>query len=830
MTDDPAAHEASAVAAGLCHHCGEILPARPVVRSLEGRSQAFCCQGCAAASEWIAGAELEGYYRLRSAAAGRVGDELPDLAVWDRADVQAEHSRSVDGGREITLLTDGMRCAACAWLIDRALRREPGVLDCGANAVTGRIRIAWDPARTALSAPLRRLAMLGYRPYLAGSEAAERERVRERRRWLLRLGIAGLGTLQAMMLAEALYLDFDNTMPEPTRDFFRWLTFLLSTPVVFYSGWPFLSGAMRELRERRLGMDVLIASSVLLAYFASLFETLRGGAHVWYDAAVMFVFLLLAARMLEQRARNVASAQVDALARARPAFATRERADGGRETVPLAALHPGDVVRVAAGESVPADGVLLDGALPGGDAPGDEAWFEEALLTGESAPVRRVPGDPVYAGTVCRERPARLHVTCTGTATRISQLARLVEQAQAHRPSLARTADRIGSRFVLGLLPVTVAVFAWWWHHEPSRALEVTLALLVISCPCALSLAVPAALAAAHGALARIGLLALRPDALDTLARATDMVFDKTGTLSDGRPLLAGVETFGIEPGQALRIAAALERDSGHPLAAAFAAEDTRSVVAGNVETVQGRGVQGTIEDDTWRLGRADFAAGRDDDGALWLGDGQRAVARFVLEERPRPDAGAALHDLRAQGLSLHLASGDGEAAVKRMADALGLAEVHARQSPEDKLALVHGLQAQGRIVAMVGDGLNDAPVLAGADVSIALGSGASLAHRAADLVTTGPGLRRIPAAVTLARRTQRIIRQNLAWAAIYNLLALPLAAAGLVTPWVAALGMAASSLLVTLNALRLARGAGIGDPSGAPAALPAPADPEANP
>ena len=824
MPADLAMRDASVVAAsGTCHHCGEILPASPVMQESGGRPRGFCCQGCAAAAEWIAAADLDGYYQLRSAGAGeggrgRVGDELPDLAVWDRADVQAGHSRAVEGGREITLLTDGMRCAACAWLIDRALRREAGVLDCGANAVTGRIRIAWDPGRTALSVPLRRLAMLGYRPYLAGSEALERARIRERRQWLLRLGIAGLGTLQAMMLAEALYLDFDNTMPVATRDFFRWLTFLLSTPVVFYSGWPFLSGAMRELRERRLGMDVLIAGSTLLAYFASLFETIRGGPHVWYDAAVMFVFLLLAARMLEQRARSVASAQVDALARARPAFATRELADGSRETVPLAALQPGDVARVAAGDAVPADGVLLRG-----DALDAEAWFEEALLTGESAPLRKVAGDAVYAGTVCRERPARLEVTCTGTATRISQLARLVEEAQAHRPALARTADRIGSRFVLGLLPVTVAVFAWWWHHEPSRALEVTLALLVISCPCALSLSVPAALAAAHGALARIGLLALRPDALDTLGRATDMVFDKTGTLSDGQPVLATVQVFdGASEAHALRIAAALERDSGHPLATAFARQCATPPAATQVETVPGRGVQGRVEDRPWRLGRADFAAGRDDDGALWLGDGNSASARFLLEERARPDATTALHALRAQGLRLHLASGDGEAAVRRMADALGLQQAHARQSPEDKLALVHGLQAQGRIVAMVGDGLNDAPVLAGADVSIAMGAGAPLAHRAADLVTTGGGLQRIPAALSLARRTSRVIRQNLAWAAAYNLLALPLAAAGLVTPWLAALGMAASSLVVTLNALRLARVAPAADSAGTSPAVAA--------
>jgi len=768
---------------------------------LGGSSHAFCCQGCAAAAEWIASADLGGYYRLRSANAARVGEDLPDLGVWDRADVQAQHSREIAGGREITLLTDGMRCAACAWLIDRALAREPGVIDCAANAVTGRIRIAWDPARTALSVPLQRLAMLGYRPYLAGSEAAEQQRTRERRRWLLRLGIAGVGMFQAMMMAEALYLDFNNTMPEPTRDFFRWLTFLLCTPVVFYSGWPFLSGAVRELRERRLGMDVLIASSTLLAYLASLVETIRGGPHVWYDAAVMFVFFLLIARMLEQRARSVASAQVDALARARPAFATRELADGSREAVPLAALGVGDVACVAAGEAVPADGVLL-----GED--GDEAWFEEALLTGESAPVRKLPGQPVYAGTVCRERPARLRVTLTGTATRLSQLARLVEQAQEHRPALARMADRIGSRFVLALLPVTVAVFLGWWHYQPERALEVTLALLVISCPCALSLAVPAALTSAHGALARIGLLALRPDAMDTLARATDIVFDKTGTLSDGRPVLATTQVLDarFDATAVLDIAAALERDSGHPLAAAFTLGDRGVLQAGQVEAVPGRGIQGMVEGQHWRLGRADFAAAQADDGVLWLGDGERATARFVLEERARDDAAQTLAALRAQGLRVHLASGDGDAAVQRMATALGLAEVHARQSPEDKLALVRRLQAEGRVVAMVGDGLNDAPVLAGADVSIAMGEGASLAHRAADLVTTGGGLLRIPAAITLARTTQRIIRQNLTWATGYNLLALPLAAAGWVTPWLAALGMALSSLIVTLNALRLSR------------------------
>src|SRR5690606_19301283 len=387
-------------------------------------------------------------------------------------------------------------------------------------------------------------------------------RAAQRKRGLLSMGSAGIGMMQAMMMAEALYLDFDSTMAPATRDFFRWLTFLLATPVVFYSGWPFLAGMWRELRARHVGMDTLIATSTLLAYFASLLETIRGGPHVWYDAAVMFVFLLLAARMLEQRARNVASAQVDALARARPAFATREAADGSRESVPLGDLRSGDVACIAVGDSVPADGVLLDA----------EAWFEESLLTGESGAVRKAPGALVYAGTVSREAPARIRITCTGPETRLSQLTRLVEEAQSHRPQLARLADDIGSRFVVSLLFVAVLVYLGWRIHDPSRAFEVTLALLVISCPCALSLAVPTALAAAHGSLARAGVLATRANAMETLATATDIVFDKTGTLSDDRPTLAAVEAFdGLDPPAALAIAAALERDAGHPLAAAFA-------------------------------------------------------------------------------------------------------------------------------------------------------------------------------------------------------------------------------------------------------------------
>jgi len=790
--------------AACCFHCGQPLAAQAVSDN-EGRH--YCCQGCAAAAAWIHQADLGDYYRLRSELSATVDPAPLDLSLWDRLELQREHAQPIAGGLRLTLLTDGMRCAACAWLIDRALSRLPGVLDITANAVTGRVRIDWDPAQVALSQILHHLLKLGYRPYLAAGLERERARVAERKRWLLRLGVAGLGAMQAMMLAEALYLDFDNQMPAATRDFFRWLTFVLATPVVFYSGWPFLAGMWNELRAKHIGMDSLIAGSVLLAYFASLLETLRGGLHVWYDAAVMFVFLLLAARMLEQRARNAATAQVDALARARPAFATREHSDGSRESVPVGELNVDDVVWIAAGESAPADGVLLD----------SPAQFEESLLTGESRPVDKQPGQTVYAGTHCKHSPARMRIVCTGTQTRLSQLTRLVEQAQAHRPRIAQLADRTGMHFVMGLLLIAAVVWLGWHSYQPERAFEVVLSLLVISCPCALSLAVPTALASAHGALAKLGVLATAPNALDTLASATDMVFDKTGTLSTAQPQLSQstLLTCQYNLDEIHAIVAALERDIHHPIAAAFAHADTGLPVTG-AKTVSGQGIQAFIHGQLWKCGRREFAAAQADakydDQRLWLGDGQQPVAYFHLHESARADAHLALTALRQLGLTLHLSSGDAEQSVTAFAQRLHIDQAKARQSPEQKLDNVRQLQAQGRVVAMVGDGLNDAPVLAGADVSIAMGEGASLAQRAADLVLTGPSLLRIAGAISIARRTRKIIRQNLTWALAYNLLAIPLAAAGLVTPWVAALGMALSSLLVTLNALRLTRTHSISD------------------
>jgi P-type Cu2+ transporter len=790
--------DAAAGAAALCFHCGEALPAAPVAAPIGGANGAFCCAGCAAAATWIHQASLDDYYQLRTSHAGRVAADAPDLAIWDREDVLATHARNVPRGREIVLATDGMRCAACAWLIDRALSREPGVVEISANAVTGRIRLVWDPVRNRLSSILSRLQALGYRPWLAGTPEVERARQRERRGALLRLGLAGIAALQAMMFAEALYLDTAHQMPDPTRDFFRWLTFLLATPVVFYAGFPFLAGAWRELSGRRAGMDVLVAMSILLAWGASTFETIRRGPYVWFDAAVMFVFLLLGARLLEQRARRLASARVDALARARPVLAQRETAAGVIETVPAAQLQKGDVVRVAAGEHIPADALLLDPATE----------LDESLLTGESHPVLRVAGDPVLAGSVCSHQSLRLQVIATGAATRLSALAQLVQKAHEHRPQIARQADHVASWFVLALATLTLLVYLYWHAVDPARAFSIALAMLVISCPCALSLAVPAALAAAYSRLSEIGVLVLRPDALQKLAAADTAVFDKTGTLGDGGWQITDITPFGdCSSERALALSAALEADSLHPLASAF--RNWRGQASAiHITRHAGLGLEGTVDDRSLRLGTGPFAAGRDDDGAVWLGTGAAALARFELREQPRTESRQTLERLQQMGLALQLLSGDANVAVRRFVARLGFDFEHAagRMLPDAKLASVRALQAQHRRVVMVGDGINDAPVLAGADVSIAVSNGAALARQSADLVLLNPSLLRVADSIAIARRTRRIIRQNLVWAIAYNLLALPIAASGNIPPWAAALAMAVSSITVTLNALRLLR------------------------
>jgi Cu2+-exporting ATPase len=766
-----------------CAHCGDAIDAGG------GR---YCCAGCAAAADWIRAAGLGDYYRLRSEAGNRVEALAVDLRHWDREDVQRAQVRIEGDEREISLALEGMRCAACAWLVERALATQPGVVDAAANAVSARLRLRWRPAQTTLSALLLRLHALGYRAYFGADDARAQARRRERNALLLRLGVAALLGVQAMMFAEAAWLDGDGQMPAATRDLFRWLTLLLTAPVVFWCGQPILAGLRRELMLRQPGMDTLAGTSILLAWGASAFETLRGGAQVWFDAAAMFVLFLLLARVVERYARDRAGERLELLERAQPQLAWRRRG-ALYEQVPVAELRVGDEVRVPADAALPADGLLLDEA----------GEFDEALLSGESAPVSKQPGDIVLAGSLARLGGARLRVTAVGTQTRLAALRELVERAQAQRPALAQRAERVARGFVLAMFAAALLTFLWWLPRGAGVAFPIALSVLVAACPCALALAVPATISSAVGALAARGLLVPGVDALERLAEVDTVLFDKTGTLTRGAPRLLAGQSF-VDGVDVQALAAGLEADSRHPLARAFAGANALEFSARRLQP--GEGVEGWHGGQRYRLGRAGFAVARADDGALWLGREGEALARFEVADATRADAAATIARLRAAGLHLQVASGDGSEAVSQTCAALGLADWRARMLPAEKLSVLRGLQARGRRVLAVGDGLNDAPLLAGADASIAVGGGSALAQRSADLVLTGDGLGAVADAIEIARRTRRVLRGNLAWAAGYNLVAVAFAASGVVAPGWAALGMVGSSLGVTLNALRAGR------------------------
>jgi Cu2+-exporting ATPase len=614
----------------------------------------------------------------------------------------------------------------------------------------------------------------------------------------------------------------DGDMTPDIEQLMRWASLILTVPVIGYSAAPFFVSAWRDLRLHRVGMDVPVALGVGAAFAASVWATLIAAGEVYFDSVTMFVFFLLSGRYLEMMARQKAARSVETLARAIPAFATRLAGWPGSaegEHVAVAELRVGDAVQIRPGETVPADGFVLEGA----------SAADESLLTGESRPVPKAAGDALIGGSVNTASPLVMRVERVGEATRVAAIQRLMERAAAEKPRLVEMADRVAGRFIVALLVLAVATALGWWLIDPSRALWVFVAVLVVSCPCALSLATPAALTVATGALAARGVLVTRGHAIEALARADRFIFDKTGTLTLGRMALVEVMPIRDDAARALALAAALERGSEHPIARALAAGVAGAEGAGanaaiavdGLRATTGAGVEGTIDGRVWRLGRPAFVGASHGkalpadietqvgagDTVIALGNEEGWQAFFRLSDGLRPEAAGMATKLAAAGVKLSIFSGDLPAAAVRVGSALGIADARGGLSPEDKHAALRALQEAGETVAMVGDGVNDAPVLAQAQVSIAMGGGADLARANADVVLLGNDLQALPEGLALARRTVRIVRQNLVWAFAYNFLAIPLAMAGWVTPWMAGIGMSASSLLVVLNALRLQRG-----------------------
>ena len=806
---------AGSAAENACFHCG--LPVPPGARYavvIESRSQPMCCHGCAAVAEAIVAAGLTDFYHHRTAPARRAEDLIPGplrgLELYDRPDLQKSFVRvESEHIRDAALMVEGIVCAACVWLNERHVSRLPGVLEFRVNYSTHRASVRWDERQIRLSEILAAISAIGYLAHPFDPRRQEALLKREHTAALRRLAVAGLGSMQVMMLAVGLYAGDYQGMEDWIRAFLRWVCLILAVPVVVYSAQPFYQSAWRDLRRRQLGMDVPVSLAIVTAFAASLWYTWRGGGEVYYDSVTMFVFFLLAGRFLEMSARHKAGQISEALVRMLPASATRLDAAGGEQVVPIAELTPGDRVLVRPGETIPADGRVVEGA----------SKVDESLLTGESLPLPRGVGEALVGGAVNVESPLVVQVEKVGSDTVLSAIVRLLERAQAEKPRLALLADRIAGGFVAALLVVAGAVLlAWWASSDFDTAFRITLAVLVVTCPCALSLATPTAIVAATGALTRIGLLTTRGHALESLARADQIIFDKTGTLTYGRPRLVAVEPVGgSDAERCLALAAALERGSEHPVGRALV-EAAGSAVpnATELKNTPGSGIEGWIEGRRYRVGRPDFVTGSEMEPSLerrdfeasgtWvaLGDESGLLAWLHLADSLRPGAADAVAALQRRGLAVELLSGDRAEAVAHIARAVGITEAKGQMSPRDKLERLRDLQKQGRIVAMVGDGINDAPVLAAAQVSLAMGGGTQLAHATADMILLSERLEHLVSGVDTARKTLTVIRENFAWAIGYNLIALPLAAGGWLTPWMSALGMSFSSLLVVVNALRL--------------------------
>ena len=795
-----------------CFHCAEpVADTAPILARVGDLQHPVCCIGCRAAAEWIDSLGLQDYYKLRDVAPPRA-TAIGNYDAWDRPQLQKlyVHRRS-DGNAEVNVLIEGLRCSACSWLIERALTGIAGVRTISVNVTGKRIGIVWNPDAIALGTLLVAIARVGYTPHPLDCKSLDDVATREQHAALKRLIVAGLGMMQAMMFAIVLYAGALEGIDNSTRDFFRWIGLLVTIPVVFYSARPFFDGAWRELRARHPGMDTPVALAVALVFIASVIETLRGGAHVYFDSASMFVFLLLGGRYLEMRARHRAADVVDALARLQPATAQRRTEAGQLETIGVHELEIGDIVVVGDGTTVPADGELIGGACR----------VDEALLSGESHPLRRAQGDHLIAGSVVIDGPAEIRVERMGADTTLSAIVRLIGHAQRQRPRWVRYGDRAAGWFVCGLLFAALATAITWMFIDPARAFPATLAVLVVACPCAFALAVPTALARALAIMAQHGILVLKPDAVESLVRVDHFVFDKTGTLTDRNLELAAIIPLASMPAaQCLAVAARLEAGSSHPIAAAIrsAVPEPCVPVAANLRNIPGCGVEGDIDGTPYKIGSARFSLdGAGDEDAIVLADSHGALAQFGLRESLRADAAATLAALLKSGAELEILSGDSARRVAAVAERLHVGTYQSRLSAAQKLARLAELRASGKTVAVIGDGVNDAPALAGADLAVAIGGGAELAHSSADIVLAGDRLSGLVEARSIARSARRVMRQNIVWSLVYNAASVPLAAFGFVPPWLAAFGMSISSLAVIANSLRIR--AAIEPPPRAPSA-----------
>ena len=837
-----------------CDHCLLEFPEREAVRepASSGGGRVFCCTGCLGVYRLLSEEGLTRFYE------GRRWDE-PGLFADPERPVDAAPFRGAvverDGLAQVDLFVDGIRCASCVWLNERLLSRLSGVRSARVNYATHRARVRWDPAEATLEGVLGRVRAAGYEPRPWSESERQRTQDAEVRDLLVRLGTAFFLSSQLMIYSAALYAGYFQGMQPGTRRLMEVVALALTLPVVLYAGAPFLRSAGRGLRRFRFDMDALI---VLGAWAALLYSAyaMAVGAEVYFDTAAMIVTLVLAGRYVEARARARASEAVAHLGRLLPVQArlvveapeleapgAAATGMGGARLVPLDQVRPGDRVEVVPGERVPLDGEVTEG----------ESEVDEALVTGEARPVAKRPGSSVVGGTVNLAGAFTFRVTRVGGDTVLAGIARAVEDAQAHKPRVQRLADWVTAVFVPVVLLLAGATVAWHLYQGAPvhQALMTGVAVLVIACPCSLGLATPIAVLLATGTASARGLLVKSVDVLEAAARATHAVLDKTGTLTRGRPELRAVHVLATAPPaadtapRALLLAAAAEHRSEHGLGRALREAAASSPIAPppahGFRVTPGRGVSAEVHDENGGASaaagvrarplrtlqvlvgnRAHLAAhGIEVDGAaagqaaaleqagetvVFLAVGGAPAALLALSDELRPEAAEAVRALRVLGLQPAVVSGDGPGATAAVAARAGVERAMAGATPQDKERELARLEAGGARVLMVGDGINDAPALGRAAVSVAMGRGTDVTLDCADAVLVRDDLRLLPGLVRLGRRTRAVIRQNVFWAFFYNVVAIPLAVKGTLHPIVAAACMAASSSFVVLNSLRVRR------------------------
>ncbi len=808
-----------------CYHCELPINGRaPFTAKIQDKEQPMCCAGCKAVAEMIDQSGLTRYYDFRSEAAIRPDTEMmliPDalkqeMHFYDHPDVAVQFiSQSVDkSGKTFAnayLIIDKITCAACVWLLENSIKRFDGVTRFDINLTTHRAHLTFDPEKIKISEILIEILKLGYQGTPYDEQIEQRKIKKEWRSLLMEFGVAALFSMQVMTISVALYFGYySGDMTEGSLSLLRWFSLLATIPCATYSSRSFYKSAYYDLKNRRLTMNVNISIAVIAGTLWSAYNTVMGVGETYYEGVTMFVFLLLGARVLETSARHKSLLISDDILKLKPNFAERLSEDGSYEFIATNRLTIGDKLRIKPGDSIPVDGILLDKI----------AMVDESLLSGESLPIEKHFGDPLIGGSVNYEQPLMMEVTKVGAETVLSQMSRLIDRSMSEKPKMAKLADIISTYFVLGLLICCAITFGIWFYLEgTSKAFEVTLAVLVVSCPCALALATPSALSAGNQAIIEKGLIATRGGALETLGKVTDIVFDKTGTLTQGRLTIDEVRIFSqsYSEKELLTIAATLEASSSHPIAFGFNEwvydNDVELLPISNIDNVVGKGITGTIEGQNYKIGRLDwFENGEPVDfgDGLWIGLGidNQLLAAFSLLDHLKDDTQEVIDKLHQSGYRLHILSGDRQETVNLFNETLGISDAKGDLLPQDKLEYVAKLQSQGAVVAMLGDGINDGPVLAKADVSIAIGQGALIAQSTADMILMMDNhLKPLIEGLTLAKRTDKIITQNLFWALLYNIVAIPCAMTGFVLPWMAALGMSLSSLIVVGNTLRIREG-----------------------